>query len=569
MTTAYQVQRLFFLSFLVIFLTACSTGSKTGISSKTASKPVLVNDKDFPYHPLVFHLDLSTLAYHLYGQSLVWPFDPYYEEMGDERDFYMSKVKAWAKHQGKKQLAKSNTDIDVYRGPGSLAGFANNPLHDPILYNYGLIHPWSDNITNADNRWTEYLTPREITDEIKEVYVSYRATGDAKEQISLMKITPQRNPSVINRVSNKKTKLGEDVLLAFEGGTGDKNESGQPASQSLMGFVLLRNKVNGHYDVHIAFRGSRSGKVGRAALQALSGSSAAGNPDWITDLGYDRVGIELGAGDITTISKVSRGFALSMKSIFPQLFHNLKKVSELKGGTRPDNIYVTGHSLGGGLAQHFVSSVLMGNHYSASSNSAMPKSVSNWPWQQIKLITYSAPRAGNKEWAKVLSTKLQSEFFSSLLNPIDRKALAVTHPTIMPRLVDIKRPAGYRVLISSDPITSEKVPGGGNHVGKTIYVNKPSLFDSFIPKPNSHEPENVRQFMLDSFGDKRTPTIAMRYREMSEIAPDYSLNKNESISGLTTLGSAVKSYYSNKGMWFDESTFDKDLATRLEIYRAK
>ncbi len=36
-----------------------------------------------PYHPLVHHLDLSILAYELYGQTLVWPFDPYYVESGD------------------------------------------------------------------------------------------------------------------------------------------------------------------------------------------------------------------------------------------------------------------------------------------------------------------------------------------------------------------------------------------------------------------------------------------------------------------------------------------------------
>ena len=569
MTTVFYVPRLLLLSFVLLFISACSTGPKKADVSHTLSKAssnsIPVNYKDFPYHPLVYHLDLSTLAYQLYGQSLVWPFDPYYEEMGEERDAYMSKVKAWAKRHGLTHKANSKKGRDVYRGPGSVARFADNSLHDPILYNYGLIYPWSNNITNADGRWTEYLTPRKITDQIKEVYVSYRATGDSKDKISLMKILPQRNPSV----ANKSKKQGKDVLLAFEGGTGDKGESGQPASQSLMGFVLLRNKANGHYDVHISFRGSRSGKVGRAALQALSGARAAGNPDWITDLGYDRVGVEQGAGDITTISKVSRGFARSMKSIFPQLLHNLNKVSQLKGGTRPDNIYVTGHSLGGGLAQHFVSSILIGNKYSSSNNNALPQSVKNWPWKQVKLITYSAPRAGDDEWAKVLTDKLQSEFFSSPFYPIDRKALKVTHPTIIPRLLDTKRPAGYRVLISSDPITSEKVPGGGKHVGKTVYVNKPSLFDSFVPNPDSHEPENVRLFMLNSIADSRTPSIAMRYREMSEIAANYPLNKNESASGLSTLATAVKSYYKNKRMWFDESAFDTALAKRLEIYRGK
>jgi len=56
-----------------------------------------------------------------------------------------------------------------------------------------------------------------------------------------------------------------DVLLVFEGGTGDKGDPGQPSSQSLMGFVLLRHAPTGdHYDVHVTFRGNRSGSAGRA-----------------------------------------------------------------------------------------------------------------------------------------------------------------------------------------------------------------------------------------------------------------------------------------------------------------
>ena len=38
---------------------------------------------DLPYHSLVYHLDLSILAYQLYSQSLVWPFDPYYEDLNN------------------------------------------------------------------------------------------------------------------------------------------------------------------------------------------------------------------------------------------------------------------------------------------------------------------------------------------------------------------------------------------------------------------------------------------------------------------------------------------------------
>ena len=39
------------------------------------------------------------------------------------------------------------------------------------------------------------------------------------------------------------------------------------------------------------------------------------------------------------------------------------------------------------------------------------------------------------------------------------------------RLSDATRPAAFRVLVSTDPVTTTKVGGGGNHVGTTVYVN--------------------------------------------------------------------------------------------------
>src|SRR5438046_1138929 len=89
----------------------------------------------FPYHPLVFELDLAILAYQIHGQSLVWPIDPYYEEhagsRGTSRDTMMALVRAWAQLRGPAQVA-GGAGLDAYRGPGALAGLADNPAHDPI-----------------------------------------------------------------------------------------------------------------------------------------------------------------------------------------------------------------------------------------------------------------------------------------------------------------------------------------------------------------------------------------------------------------------------------------------------
>src|SRR4051812_31199102 len=79
----------------------------------------------FPYHPLVFELDLAILAYQVHAQSMVWPIDPFYEEhaggRGTSRDTMTALVREWAQRRGTAQIA-AGTGLDAYRGPGLLAG---------------------------------------------------------------------------------------------------------------------------------------------------------------------------------------------------------------------------------------------------------------------------------------------------------------------------------------------------------------------------------------------------------------------------------------------------------------
>ena len=168
-----------------------------------------------PYHPLVYHLDLSILTYQLYSQSLVWPFDPYYEDL-DERDAFMDDVRAWAAATGEDQV-RSDAGLDAYRGPGALSGFADNPSHDPIIYQYSRLHPWSTSITNPAGRWVEYKTPTQITDQIRDVHVCARTIGADEGTVTLSPVPARRDDAAPG---------ARDVLMAFEGGTGDKGEDG-------------------------------------------------------------------------------------------------------------------------------------------------------------------------------------------------------------------------------------------------------------------------------------------------------------------------------------------------------
>lgn len=542
------IRRFGFWLTLATFLVLSGSPIPAQAAADTVRKQALAG---LPYHPLVYHLDLSVLAYHLYGQTLVWPFDPYYEELNDgngERAALIAKVHDWAKAKGAEQI-KTGAKLGGYRGPGVLGGFANNTSHDPIVYRYSGLYPWRSSIARPERAWKERVTPKKITGRIRDVYMCYRKTGRPLGAVAIERVVSGKDVSAPG---------ARDVLLAFEGGTGDKGERGRPVSQSLMGFVLLRHLPGGKaYDVHVTFRGSQNGSAPRAIEEAHHDSRASGNPDWITDLGYNRIGPGDGGGQISTVGRVHRGFARSMKSIFPQLFGCLGKAAKLASGRRPNRIYVTGHSLGGALAQHFVSAVLQGDLYGPSGNGkAMPAALASWPWKRIKLITFSSPRAGDAKWARTLTTdRLESKFFTSRIVPIDRKALAANDVDIVPRLVSRKRPAAYRVLISTDPVTTQKV-AGGKHVGQTVYANRARL----IAAPNilAHDPLKIRKLLLATLADRRIPPTVDRVGRMTTLDAAVQNARRASSYKFSKLAATLKKYYRDQKSRFDDATFTQD-----------
>lgn len=523
--------------------------------------PPLARLGSFPYHPLVFHLDLCVLAYQVHGQSLIWPIDPFYEERthgnGLDRTTYMSRVSTWAATQGALQVQKG-AGLDAYRGPGVLGGFPHNPTHEPIICNYSRIYPWRQTIVNMAGRWTEYLTPSPVTDSIGRALVAFRRIGSTEDDVEVVEL-PHSPPEL--------KASAEDVLIAFEGGTGDKGEAGQPASQSLMGFVLARSIGEGRYDLHVAFRGSRSGKASRAALDSLSDGQAGGNPDWITDFGWDPVSAADSGGHITTTGSVARGFARAIAIASPTIMRALEEIAAIKGGVRPDHIFVTGHSLGGALAQHFASALLLGDAYGPrGTGPSMPASLKAWPWKNLKLVTYGAPRAGDVQWAHALTTKaLQSEFFEAPLSPYDTEARYVGDPELVDRLHAKDRPAALRVLVSTDAITTEKISGGA-HVGTTVYVNG-ALLTGWIGPPSfgAHEPETIRQFMVDGMADPRTPPDAWNYLSLTALDPTRDDARAGSNEEFIKLGRTLREYYEARALWFDETAFESDLQLLLKL----
>lgn len=531
-------------------------------TSEQAAEAVRAQDLGaLPYHPIAFHLDLSIYAYHLYGQTLVWPFDPYYEEAGEGREARMAQVRAWLATPE----AREGTGLERLRGPGLLADLPDNPAHDPILYQYSRLHPWSSTLTLPSDAWVEYLTPSVITSHVREAYMCVRSEGSAQLDhengvdgtVSLYPLPARRDDASPD---------AEDVLLVFEGGTGDKGEPGQPASQSVMGLALLRATGGDAYDLHIAFRGSRSGSAGRAARQAISTHEAGGNPDWITDLGYREVASPL----VSAVDGhlVSRGMSTSIASILPQLFYCLDQVGGRTRATPPTRIYVTGHSLGGALAQQFASAVLLGDRYGPGGD-LLPASLRSWPWADLKLITFGAPRVGNMPWAEALTAALESQFYREQAAPFDGGAIGVTDPEILPRLTSPDRPAAYRVLNPSDPITTDLLAGGA-HVGHTVYLEEGDALtivshDDF----DAHEPIRIRRRITETLRDPRIPERAWVYHPIEALVPTRDPAAAGTLPEYEKLITAVRDYYESRDLFFDVDAFERSLAPFRTIVGAE
>jgi len=517
------------------------------------------------YPPLLFQLDLSVWIYHLYVQSLVWPFDPYYEDLAGldtRRREMMDRVRGWAVAQGRIQAERAHGVWEV-RGPGSLSGFRSNSLHDPILTCYGLVDPASPALFKSQTRWIGYQPVSAIADRVGPVHVARRKAGAPAEDVELLELPASRPDR-------------PDMLFCFEGGTGSKTADDGGATRSLMGLVLLRRQDDGGHDIHIAFRGSRSGSGARAVLGAFRDDDARGNPDWITDLGTDRITEADVDSLISPVGSVHRGFRTAMASILPNLIACLERIATLEPRP-PRQITVTGHSLGGALAQHFVAAMLLGEqHGPAGRGPRTPAALHTWPWADIKLVTFGAPRAGDETFARALTQDtLQSAFFDSSRQGRDRQALAPTDRSIGARLSNVSRPAAFRVLVSHDPITTERVVGG-RHVGTTVYVDKQeggtrrNLRDPrTLADIDAHEPDRIREALVAQLESRRRgallPAAPLIYTAREALKPVRETLELGSAAEYRALAEDIEANVGPAGLPAGAPSLDARLATFLAL----
>jgi pimeloyl-ACP methyl ester carboxylesterase len=308
------------------------------------------------YNELVYHLDLCTLAYQLHAQTIAWPLDPYYEELSSglasKRNAFMAALR--------------QTDL------------AYQTRLDPVKYAYADINPTRPAIVKPRPvEWLIYNTPADIHNKIRTVFLK-EPGGAAQPSAPILNLPP--GPA------------RTDDIYCFKGTTGAVYNYG--GNVSLMGFVLINHTggANNDYNVHIAFRGSRSGSALREASKGVT--SGTGNPDWVTDMNLRKT---VPNTDIVDNGEVCLGFSLSLMPMVQTIYTILTEINAAEGRV-PLNIYIAGHSLGGALATHLASALCYGAQYGAMlpvvPAGAAP--LAAWPWQNLKVYTYGAPVVGDK-----------------------------------------------------------------------------------------------------------------------------------------------------------------------------
>ena len=323
----------------------------------------------------LFDLDLCVLAYQVYGQSLIWPLDPFYEEWSrpgaSRRDNVMESIhKACA---GQVQL----------RGPGSTRGWPTNTQLDPILTDYSRVNPTQATIVSDG---TSHRLMR-----------AHESMTNALAEIVVCEYQSQREGRPIEPHFSQRVDLGgsaADRIYVFEGGTGAID--GKAHAWSLLGIVLDRTTADG-YETHIAFRGSQSGDGHRAAY--LGFAHEVGNPDWVTDMEFLKT---VADHRISPRGEVTLGLRDSILSSLGSVVHCLEDIAARRGAP-PAALHITGHSLGGALAVQLAAALSIG-----SFRQALPESLRSWPLDTIKVTTFGAPKSGDGAFAEALSERVDA-----------------------------------------------------------------------------------------------------------------------------------------------------------------
>lgn len=370
-------------------------------------------------------LEACRFSYKMYAQSCQYPLDPFFESHGasdSARNRLMAAVHG--DYRTSSDITKFDpVDYDLLRPPSPSEG---------VIYRGGIQEePYI------------LLQPREFDRKI-----SFHAGFD---------------------LAGKPVKYGGGELAGatgrrrcafFQGRTGMTATWRQSGWPTWLGAVVYDPETG---KLIIVFRGSRSGNGARALMGAKF--SSAGSPDWVTDMNY----LKTEAVEKFNGAQLSCGFYYAYESCK----HSLKAaIQSALGGAAPRATYVTGHSLGGALAQVAYLDLSCGD-LARDLLMARPEA-----WSPLQCFALSAPpvivgRASHHRLALDADVTQVMHYFC----PGDAvHSSPLLDTSLIPKIM---RVGGWVLENFSHPLTSPV------HIGSEIALESRSLF------PESHEPRDV------------------------------------------------------------------------------
>lgn len=263
-------------------------------------------------------VELCRFSYKMYAQTLKFPFDPFFEANAKHTDTKLDITrKRMMEYIHEHHLGPNKSD------PGS-----DIRKFDPIEYCLDITpNPSKNVIYREDIIGNKYI-----------VFVP--GTWDKKigSYAGFNLVGTQLMPTPPPIASGGTSRCGY-----FQGRTGMTVNHPNSGWISFLGAVIYDPATRTAY---VVFRGSRSGNAERAALGAQFHSK--GNPDWVTDMNHLKESVPFNPGfgpqDISLAAGFWKSYVSSNRSM--EAAFNFAV-----GGNVVDTVCVTGHSLGGGLAQ--------------------------------------------------------------------------------------------------------------------------------------------------------------------------------------------------------------------------